>query len=189
MTTIPALQSKTQVNIPGIGERDAKCLAGGYVMKCRVPSNAPVPKFSHAYNPTKGITINTFEFGQEGSIREIVSITPNQRNAAIAQWWLDNCFATISHVCEKMTTSDEDTANAFGWWLSADARFIQVDGWDRDVWVRIAMGILGDIQKNHVTFRQATGIEMRTLFLPRLSCPPHLATTPSPPLKRPTMSS
>ena len=187
MATIPVLQSTTQVNIPGIGERDAKCLAGGYVLHCRVPSNNPVPPFSPAYKPTIGIKITSMMFGPESSLQEIVAITPNQRNAAIAQWWLDNCFPTIRHVCENMTDAQEDTANAFGWWLSAEARFIQVDGWERDVWRGFAVDILDDIQKNHVTFKQATGIDQRTPVRPRLCCPPHFTPPPAlqpPPLKR-----
>lgn len=192
MATIPVLQSTTQVNIPGIGNRDAKCLAGGYVFHCRVPSNNPVPPFSSEYKPTMGIKITTMMFSPESSLQEIVAITPRQRNAAIAQWWLDNCFPNIRHVCKNMTDAEEDTANAFGWWLSAEAKFIQVDGWEREVWRGFAVDILDDIQKNHVTFKQAAGLAMRTPPRPRLSCPPHFATTftpPPPPLKRPTMAS
>jgi hypothetical protein len=192
MDTIPVLQSTTQVNIPGIGKRDAKCLAGGYVFHCRDPSNNPEPPFSSEYKPTIGINITTMMFSPESSLQEIVSITPNQRNAAIAQWWLDNCFPTISRTLTNITDTEEDTANAFWWWLSEDARFIQVDGWERDVWRGFAVDILADIQNNHVTFRQATGIEMRTPPRPRLSAPPHFTTTSTllpPPLRRPTMAS
>tara|TARA_Y100001958_G_scaffold118574_3_gene85633 strand:- start:4143 stop:4664 length:522 start_codon:yes stop_codon:yes gene_type:complete len=168
MTIIPVLQNTTQVNIPGIGECDAKCLAGGYVFHCRVPSHNPVPPLSSAYKPT-------------------MAITPNQRNAAIAQWWLDNCFPIIRHVCKNMTDTEEDTANAFGWWLSAEARFIQVDGWERDVWRGFAVDILDDVKNNHVTFKQATGIDQRTPVRPRLCWPPHFTPPPAlqpPPLKR-----
>lgn len=157
MTTIPALQSKTQINIPGVGERDAKCLAGGYVFNCRVPSQDPSPKFSDAYEPTKGIAISSVIIGQDGWVGH-VDITPDQRNAAIAQWWLDNCFQTIRKVLEKITDAEEDIANAFGWWLS-NKDFIQVDGWERDVWRGFAMDILNKVTKNDKTFRQAAGID------------------------------
>jgi len=156
-TTIPALHSKTQVHIPGIGERDAKCLAGGYVFNCRVPSYAPPPK-TEAYEPTRGIKISSMITGQGGWV-DHVDITPDQRNAAIAQWWLDNCFPTIRKVLEKITDAEEDIANAFGWWLSSDTKFIQVGGWERDVWRGFAVDILNNVKKNGTTFRHASGID------------------------------
>ena len=160
MTTIPALQSNTQVNIPGIGERDAKCLAAGYVFNCRVPSQDPSPKFTEAYEPTKGIAISSVIIGRDGWVGH-VDISPSQRNAAIAQWWLDNCFLTIRKVLENITDAEEDIANAFGWWLSSDTKFIQVDGWERDVWRGFAVDILNKVTKNGQTFRQAAGIDRR----------------------------
>jgi len=157
-TTIPVLRSDTQVNIPGVGMRDAKCLAGGYVFQCRVPSLAPVPKFSEAYKPTKGIHISTMVTGPDGW-HDLVHIGPQQRNAAIAQWWLDNCFPTIRRVLDGITDAEVDVANAFGWWLSTDPRFIQVTGWERNVWRDFAVDILNDVKENNVTFRQAAGID------------------------------
>lgn len=153
-TTIPLLQSKTKVFIPGVGERFAECLAGGYVFNCRVPSD-PTPT-SREYKPTVGICISSVIVGQNGWVKH-TEITPDQRNAAIAQWWLDNCFPTIRKVLEQMTDAEEDIANAYGWWLS-NKNFIQVDGWERDVWRDFAVDILNKVTEKHMTFRQAAGI-------------------------------
>ena len=156
-TTIPILQSKTRVFIPGVGERYAECLAGGYVFNCCVPSDSPPP--SNEYKPTLGIRISTVIVGQNGwvPVLRAIDITPDQRNAAIAQWWLDNCFPTIRKVLEQMTDAEEDIANAFGWWLS-NKKFIQVGGWERDVWRGFAMDILNKVTENHMTFHNAAGI-------------------------------
>ena len=36
--------------------------------------------------------------------------------------------------------------------------FIQVVGWERDVWRGFAMDILNKVTENHMTFRNAAGI-------------------------------
>lgn len=188
MTTIPALQSTTQVHIPGVGTRDAECLAGGFVFNCRVPSHEPLPKFTNAYKSTKGVAITSVMVGQDGWVRHI-DISPSQRNAAIVQWWLDNCFPTIKKVLENITDAEEDIANAFGWWLSSDMKFIQVPGWERNIWRGIALDILNKVTKNKITFRQAAGIDK--IPRPHLHCSSPDIPTPElpPPLSRATVDS
>ena len=164
MSTIPVLHSDTQVYIPGVGNRDAKCLAEGYVALCHVPANEPAPKFSNAYEPTRGITISTMLMGRDsrGEVfcEKLVTIGPDQRNAAIAQWWLDNCFQNIKSIMQGFTGSEADIANGFGWWLSTDSRFIQVDRWARDTWHGFAVDILNNVEKKGMTFTQAAGIDV-----------------------------
>ena len=161
MTTIPVLHSNTQVHIPGVGDRDAKCLAGGYVALCKVPTNEPASELSEGYNPTRGIKISTMMTGPDGWV-ELTTIGPDQRNAAIAQWWLDNCWPAMQSIMEGFPDNRADTANGFGWWLTCTTpRVIQVDGWARDTWRGFASDILADVEKNRITFRQAAGIDYR----------------------------
>ena len=161
-TTIPVLHSDTKVLIPGIGERNAQCLAKGYVSMCHVPANEPEHKFSEAYEPTRGITISTMLMGRDsrGEVfcEKLVTIGPDQRNAAISQWWLDNCFTVIKRVMTEVADGQSDIANAFGWWLSADSKFIQVDRWARDTWRGFAVDILDNVEKKGMTFKQAVGL-------------------------------
>ena len=96
----------------------------------------------------------------DGKCSGSVTISPSQRNAAVASWWLENCYSQIKGVTMDMTDREEDTGNAFGWWLSKP-EFIKVGGWDRLAWLSIAAKIHDDIINNGVTFRQATGIDSR----------------------------
>lgn len=134
MAKILILQSNTMITIPGVGDRAAQYVAGGD--GCSVPAIGD----------------------RDGKCS--VTISPSQRNAAVASWWLENCYSHIKGVTMDMTDKEEDTGNAFGWWLSKPD-FIKVDGWDRLAWLSIAAKIHDDIIDNGVTFRQATGIDSR----------------------------
>ena len=185
MTSIPLLESNTQLNIPHVGMRDATCLAGGYIFNCRVTSSTPNQKFSQEYTPTLGMNIRSVIIGED-YWEDAISITPLQRNAAIAQWWLDNCCKKIINFIKRAKDKEEDIAYAFIWWLTTNPEYIQVDGWDCTAWSSIGQNILHNIINKNITFKQAPGIE--TIPRPRVYTPPHNVPPYQlpPPLSRPT---
>ena len=153
MAKILVFQSDTMITIPGVGRRAAKYVANGCA--CSVTGRTT----DDPYKPTLGGTIGTMVVSN-GKWSGGMNISPSQRNAAVASWWLENCYFQIKGVTKDMTDKEEDTGNAFGWWLSKP-EFIKVDGWNRLAWLSIAAKIHDDIIENGVTFRQATGIDSR----------------------------
>ena len=77
MTSIPIIQSETQINIPGIGLRNEKCLADGYVFHCKEPSNAPIPKLTHCYNHITFKQETGIETIPRPSLRSLPEVIPH----------------------------------------------------------------------------------------------------------------